>query len=112
MTTPPPERQDETEPFAEQTAITRLLGDHPKVKILAALSSERNDVNVTRLAELSGVSRSTVYDHLDDLLELNVVVETREMAGGSLYQLNRDDEAAETFAQLEWALLDNVPTDE
>lgn len=112
MSTPPPEDQDGIGPFVEQTAVTQLLGDHPKVKILAALSSESQDVNVTRLAELSGVSRSTVYDHLDDLLALNVVVETRELGGGSFYQLNRDDEAAEKFAQLEWALLDNVPTEQ
>jgi DNA-binding transcriptional ArsR family regulator len=100
--------RDDDPAFAEQTAVTRLLGDHPKVKILSALSSESQDVTVSRIAELAGTSRSTVYDHLDDLRDVNVVVKTREVGGSPLYELNEDDEAARKFAQLEWAFLDNV----
>lgn len=108
MSTPSHDSHGDSVPFAEQTVITDLLGDHPKVKILSVLSSEARDISVSRIAKQSGASRSTVYNHLDDLLELNVVVQTRELGGSPLYELNKNDEAAKKFAQLEWAVLDNV----
>lgn len=92
--------------FAEDSALTSLFGTHPKTKILAALLSESRDVNVTRIAELAGVSRSTVYDHLDDLEELRVVEQTRTVGGSPLYQINRNSDVAKKLAQLEWDLLD------
>ncbi len=107
MTQPTPKTSD-VETFANQTAITKLLGDHPRVKILSVLSSEDQDISVSRIAELSGMSRSTVYNHIDVLRDLNVVVQTRTVGGSPLYQLDRDDDAAKQFAKLEWELLDNV----
>lgn len=93
-------------PYAEQTALTQLLGDHPKVKILAVLLSEGHDINVSRIAELAGMSRSTVYNHIDDLINLNVVEKTREIGGSPMYQINRDSDVAKKLGQLEWELLD------
>ena len=94
------------ESFAEQTALTQLLGDHPKVKILVVLLSEGRDINVSRIAEQAGMSRTTVYNHIDDLRDLNVVEKTRELGGCPLYQLNRSSEVAKKLGQLEWELLD------
>lgn len=92
--------------YAEQTALAQLLGDHPKVKILAVLLSEGQDINVSRIAELAGMSRSTVYNYMDDLLNLNVVEKTREIGGSPMYQINRDSEVAKQLGKLEWELLD------
>lgn len=100
------------EPYADVAAITELLGDHPKVKILAVLLSEGRDINISRIAEQAGMSRSTVYNHIDDLRDLNVVEKTRELGGSPLYQLNRDSEVAEKFGQLEWALLDEFEVEQ
>lgn len=100
------------EPFAEQTALTKLLGDHPKVKIMVVLLSESRDINVSQIAKQAGMSRSTVYNHIDDLLELNVVEKTRELGGSPLYQLNRDSDVAKKVGQLEWELLDEFEVDE
>lgn len=108
MSKPSTDAEPDGAPYAEQTAITRVLGDHPKVKILSVLSSQGRDISVSQIAEQSGMSRSTVYNHIDDLQAVNVVVQTRKVGGSPLYQLNRDDEAAEKFAQLEWAVIDNV----
>lgn len=103
MSTPAPDNDGEAAPFAEQTAITGVIGDHPKVKILSVLSNEPRDISVSRIAELSGMSRSTIYDHLGDLQELGVVEKTREMGGSPLYELDKSDEVAKKFAQLQWA---------
>lgn len=103
MSKPAPDNSGETVPFAEQTAVIGVLGDHPKVKILSVLSNEPRDISVSRIAELSGMSRSTIYDHLDDLQNLSIVRNTREMGGSPLYELNKNDEVAKRFAQLQWA---------
>jgi DNA-binding transcriptional ArsR family regulator len=92
--------------FAEEAALTDLLGANPKVKILAVLLSEGRDINISRIADQAGVSRSTVYDHIDDLQDLGVVEQTRTIGGSPLYQLNKDSETAKQLAQLEWSLLD------
>lgn len=96
----------ESTAYADETALTDLLGDNPKVKILAVLLSEGRDINVSRIAEQAGVSRSTVYDHIDNLQALGVVEQTRKIGGSPLYQLKKESEAAKKLAQLEWALLD------
>ena len=96
--------------YAEGSVLTLLLGNNPKVKILASLLSENDhDINATDIARLAGVSRSTVYRHLDDLQELGVVVHTRDVGGSPMYRINRDSQVAEDLAQLEWDLLDVVP---
>ena len=96
----------ESSTFAEESALTDLFGDHPKTKILAALLSEARDVNITRIAELSGMSRSTVYKHVEDLQGLEIVEQTRKVGGSPLYQINRENPVAKQLAQLEWDLLD------
>ncbi|WP_396614113.1 winged helix-turn-helix domain-containing protein (plasmid) [Haloferax sp. S1W] len=97
------------EPYAEGTALTALLGDGPKVKILAAFLAEPDfDLNVTEVANMAGVSRNTVYRHIDDLTELGVVIKTRETGGSPRYKINKDNVAAKKLAELEWELIDLV----
>lgn len=96
----------DSEPYAEQTALAQLLGDHPKVKILASLLSEGHDINVSRIADLAGMSRSTVYNHIDALINLGVVEHTRDVGGSPMYQINRDSEVAKLLGKLEWQLLE------
>lgn len=99
----------ESEAYAEGTALTKLLGEGPKVKILAAFLAEPDlDHNVTDVARLAGVTRKTVYSHLDDLLELGVVEQTRETGGSPRYKIDTDDAAAKKLAELEWELVDRA----
>jgi len=97
--------------FAEQTALTELLGNHPKVKILAVLLSEGRDINVSQIAEQAGMSRSTVYDHIEDLQAMEVVEQTRKISGSPLYQINKDSDVAEQLHKLEWTLIDSVASE-
>ena len=97
----------ESEAYAKDGVLTELLGDGPKVKMLTALLSEPDpdvDYNVTELARLAGVSRTTVYRHLEDFTELEVLVETRTSGASPRYKLNEDHPAVERLGQLEWEL--------
>jgi DNA-binding transcriptional ArsR family regulator len=100
--------KNNTEAFGEETALTTLLGDHPKVKMLSVLIAESRDITVSQIAERAGISRSTVYDHIEDLQEIGIVDRTRKVGGSPLYQIDRENDTAEQFAQLEWTLLDDV----
>lgn len=102
-------KKESNNTYADGTALTQLFGDSPKVKILSSLVSESDvDLNVTQIADLAGLHRTTVHDHLDDLQELGVVEQTREVGGSPMYQINRDSEVAEDIAELEWDLLDVI----
>ena len=93
----------------EHTVLTDVLGPHAKVKLLTALLSENNrDRNATEIARLAGIDRSTFYDHIDDLLAYDLVVETRQVGNSQMYRINRDSDAAEALAKFEWELLDSL----
>lgn len=103
------ETQESGEAYAEGTVLTKLFGGHARTKITAAALSEPDqDLNVTELAELSGVTRKTVYEHIDEIVALGVLEETREVAGSKMYQVNRENDIAEKVAELEWKLIDAV----
>lgn len=95
----------ESESYAEDTPLTWVFGNHPEPKLIAAYLSERNrDLNVTTVARIAGLSRSAVYNHLDELTEFGIVMETREM-GGQLYQINKENEYAKILYEIEDQLL-------
>mgnify|MGYP006300904913 CR=1 FL=1 len=101
------------EPFAEGSVLTRLFGDHPKTCILAVLLSEpEHDLHKTEIAEEAGLARKTVYNHIDDLVDLGFVVETRVTGGNQMYRIDRDDPLAQELAAFEWALIDRVAATE
>lgn len=89
--------------------ITDVLGDHPKTQIIFTLisearsSGEYRDLNVSDIARMSGLDRSTVYDHLDTLLETGIVEQSREIGNSKMYQINRDSQAAKGLAQFDHA---------
>ena len=106
------DKNDDNGAFADQSAFTELVGTHPKAKILAVLLSEGQDITITHIAERGGMSRSTVYNHIDDLLNLNVIKQTRVVNGSRLYQMNRKSAVAKKMAQMEWELLDEYEVGE
>ena len=103
------EQEPKKEALGENTVLNHLLGDHPKTRMMVVfLSEKRTDINISELARLAGIDRSTVYSHLDDLLEIGVVEKTREVGGSKMYRINRDSPAAEKLAELEWALVEEA----
>lgn len=98
---------DAGEAYADDTLLTRILGGHPKTKILIALIGEaRRDCNPTDIARLAGIDRTTFYKHIDELVEFELVEKTRVVGQSQMYQINRDSPAAEALAQLEWELIE------
>jgi len=109
MTTVTRADRDETNSYADDSPFDALFGQPARTKILAAFVSERGrDLNVSYVADLAGVARSTVYDHLDDLQELGVIEHTRDVGGSPMYQLNEDSEVAEELVRLEGVTLDRL----
>lgn len=97
-----------TDHFAEEAPLTYLFGDSARVKIIGSFVAERgNDVSVSEISRLSGVARSTIYNHLGSLQRLGVIEHTRDIQGGhsSLYQLNDDSDIAELLYKLEGTTL-------
>lgn len=97
--------------YAENTALTDVIGPHPKAKILAALLATGKDVTVTQLSDLAGVGRSTVYRHIDPLLEYGIVEESRVVGNSTFYQINQESALAEKLEDLEWALRDEYESE-
>lgn len=86
-----------------------LFGQPARTKILAAFVSERGrDLNVSYVADLAGVARSTVYDHLDDLRDLGVIEHTRDEGGSPMYQLHEEGDVAEELVRLEGVTLNRL----
>jgi len=94
--------------YADDAPLMALFGAPAQTKLLSVFVAEKGrDLTVSQVARQAGVSRTTVYDHIDDLLELGVIEETRETNDGhsTLYQLNEDSEIAELCYKLEGVTL-------
>lgn len=100
--------RSESAAYADDAPLAHLFGSPAKTRILSAFIAERGrDLSTSDVARLAGVARSTVYDHLDDLLELGVIEHTRNVQAGHspMYQLDEDSEIAEYLYKLEGATL-------
>lgn len=104
--------QEHAPVYADESLMTTMFGNSAKVKILAALLSEDfHHMNVTDIARLADVHRSTVYDNIDDLQKLGIVAQTREISGSPMYQLNRDSDLAKHLRELKGDLETAVAED-
>ena len=101
---------DET--YADGTALTNAMGDHSKTKILAVMIGDHEqDLTASNIARMAGIERSTFYDHIDTLLDYGLIKITREAGNSTMYQINKDSEAAKAIAKFEWDLLDTLNDD-
>jgi DNA-binding transcriptional ArsR family regulator len=100
------------EAYADGTALTNVIGDHSKAKILAVmLGDHTQDLTASDIARMAGIERSTFYDHIDTLLDYGLIKITREAGNSTMYQINKDSEPAQAIAEFEWKLLDQVNKD-
>lgn len=104
-----PQTMSETtadEAYAEGTPLVELFGDGARARILSVFVGDRKrDLTVSEIARQAGVARSTVYDHLDDFLELAVIEFTRETGPSKRYQLNPDSPIGTLLYQLDGVVL-------
>lgn len=82
------------ETVLQRSALHVLLGDHAKTRFLRALlASHPRPLNPSSIVESAGLgSRSSWYDHRDDLLATGLVVEAGSAGNSPLYGLAADDE--------------------
>ena len=59
------------------------------------------DYSKTEIAELSGISRSTLYRRWDTLEELGILEKTRKYQNTQLYSLNTDSEIVNLLGRLQ-----------
>lgn len=97
---------DSEEAYADGTPLVELFGDGARARMLSVFVDERTrDLSISEIARQAGVARSTVYDHLDDFVELGVVEFTRETGPSKRYQLNADSEIADFLYKLDGTVL-------
>lgn len=99
---------NETDAFADGHPFMDVFGSPGRTKILAAFVSERGrDITISYIAQLAGIARSTVYDHIDELEEMEVIKKTRKMGNSDYYTLNTDNDLAHELYRLEGIALKN-----
>lgn len=90
----------------EGSVVIDVLGDHPKTRILLALLTDPDrDYNMSDIADLADTDRSTVYRHIDDLIDIGLIAETRKAGNAQMYQINHDSDAAQAFGTFEWEVI-------
>lgn len=98
--------------YAEGTYLVDILGDPSKVKILATMLGDHNqDLTASDIARMSGIDRTTFYDHIETILDYGLVKIIREAGNSKMYKINKDSEAAQALAEFEWKILDTVGED-
>lgn len=89
-------------------AMTWLLGDHPKARILTVLvGKDYRELTASQLCDLAGIRRRSFEEHVTDLLDFGVV-ESRTSDGDRTYRLNRESELAGDLKELQFDLLSAV----
>jgi len=97
-----------TEPYADDTPLVELFGDSARSRIVAAFVGNRTqELTVSELARQAGVARPTVYDHLDDLLEIEAIEVAQETKQGKRYTL-ADSDLGEYLYKTEGTALKNL----
>lgn len=92
-------------PMVERDPIVQLFGQPGRTRIISVFVGDRDrEYNVSEIARLANVARSTVYDHLEDLLELRVIEEVGDATPGSRYRL-ADSDVADQIWELDGVVL-------
>jgi Fic family protein len=90
--------------LAEEGPIATLFSGPARTRIIEAFVANSNrELNVSDIARLSDTARSTVYRHIEELEELDIIEPVGE--GTKRYTLNHDDEIAEFLNKLEGVTL-------
>lgn len=108
-----PDIDDIPEPYANDTPLVEMFGPNARIKIIAALLGEReHDWNVSDIARSADVARSTVYEHLNDLQQWGIVVQTREVGGAPMYQINTENEIVKHVVEIQGLALERLLNEE
>jgi DNA-binding transcriptional ArsR family regulator len=90
----------------ETTIFREALGDSPVIRVLDFLIEGRGlDYSLTDIAENANIGWTTLHRIWDKLVQLNIVVPTREIGRAKLFKLNEENPAVEKLIKLYDTLL-------
>ncbi|ELY96637.1 hypothetical protein C482_15453 [Natrialba chahannaoensis JCM 10990] len=98
---------EEKEAYADDTPLVELFGEGARARLLSVFATKRGrEFSVTELSRQAGVTRKTVYDHLNKLEKLGVVksVDT----GQANRYTTADSEVAEKLYELNGVTLQRL----
>lgn len=100
--------EGETNPsYDHYSPFVRLLGTPGRARILDAfLRKYRTELSAGDVASLTHVSESTFSRNKDVLLELDIIIPTREVGSKQYYQLNLESPIVELLGRFHTQLLD------
>lgn len=81
--------------FIDNHPLVKLLGDTPRPRILAVLLQAGEPLNPARIYERAGIAERTWYNHVDDLLETGLVVQSGMAGNSPLYRFATEEELSE-----------------
>lgn len=93
---------DET--YVDNHILLDVLGDHPRTRMLAVFIGHPNMwFTAAETANYAGLDTDTVHSHLDALHDWEIINTNPE--NDTKYSVNTDNDAAESLAEFEWAIL-------
>ena len=82
--------------------LSELFGDFPQVKIVETFAENYNEtLSGPDIARMTGVTKATVYSHINKLLKEDIVRKVKKVGKTQLYQLNNDNPKSKMILMLE-----------
>ena len=82
-----------------------IFGDSPQVKVIDfLLDSQGYDHSLSDIARGAEVTRPTLYKILEELLELEIIKETRKVGNAKLFSLNKGNGIVKILTRFDFEL--------
>lgn len=82
--------------------LSELFGDCPQVKIVETFAENYEDMlSGPEIARMTGVTKATVYAHINKLLKEDIIRKAKKVGKTQLYQFNSDNPKAKIILMLE-----------
>lgn len=82
--------------------LSELFGNCPQVKIVETFAENYDDMlSGPEIARMTGVTKATVYAHINKLLKEDIIRKAKKVGKTQLYQFNSDNPKAKIILMLE-----------
>lgn len=82
--------------------LSELFGNCPQVKIVETFAENYEDMlSGPDIARMTGVTKATVYVHINKLLKEDIIRKAKKVGKTQLYQFNNDNPKAKIILMLE-----------